>query len=182
MRFDFLHDPRPILLERALSIRLPHAIYLQTVVAAALSAAIVIAAGVETLRVRAARAEEIRAQRQFEKTRDALSAVRLQWQQVDQLAVRDRRLREIRLSGSQIAVRIARMGNAFPRRAWATSLSATSSGYVLKARAEDLSASSQVLASLLRDGAFTRDAAFRISRDGAGNGAFGFEVRSGQTP
>ena len=180
MRFDFLHDPRPAFLEQLLLLRLPPDIYLQAIFAALLSVAIVATCGVESLRIHLARSSELQVRRHFEATRDALTAVRLQWQQLDALATRDRRLREIRLSGSDVAVRIARVGNAFPRRAWATSLTASASGYALKARGDDLPAASAVLGGLLHDARLARDASFRMTREGSfGAGALAFEIRAG---
>lgn len=181
-RFDFLHDPRPAMLEQVLLLRLPREIYLQAILAALLSVAIVATGGVEALRIHAAQSSELRVRRHFEATRDALTAVRLQWQQLDELATRDRRLREIRLSGSDVAVRIARVGNVFPRRAWATSLTASASGYALKARGDDLRAASAVLGGLLDDARLVRNASFRMTREGwFGVGALAFEIRAGAT-
>lgn len=182
MRFDFLHDPRPAFVGRAVSLRLPKEIYVQTIVAAAIAFAIAATCAVEGLRLHAARALESRVRRHFEATRDALSAVRLEWRELDALALRDRRLREIRLSGSAVAVRIARVGNAFPRRAWATSLTASASGYAVKARGEDLPAVSAVLENLIGGVPAARDAEFRMTRDaGSTAGVLAFDVRSGGT-
>ena len=182
VRFDFLHDPRPALVERVASLRLPPDVYVQTAMAAVLSLAIAITTGVEGLRLHAARLSQWRVQQRFKATRDALDAVRLQWQQLDALAIRDRRLREIRLSGSDVAVIIAHVGNAFPQRAWATTLTASASGYAVKARGDDIPAASTVLGNLLEDRKVTADASFRMTREeGFGTGKIVFEIRAGKT-
>ena len=180
MRFDFLHDPRPELVERAMSLRLPPEIYVQTLVAAGLCCAILASFVVEGVRVHTARSLESRARSRFEATRDALSAVRLQWQQLDALVDNDRQLRAIRLSGSDVAVRIARLGNAIPMRAWATSLTASPTGYTVKARGSDLPAASLAFENLLDDRVLSGDASFRMSRDSIpALGAIAFEIRAG---
>ncbi len=182
IRFDFLHDPRPALVERVASVRLPPEVYVQTIVAGIAAVAIAVTAGVENLRLHAARSSEWQVRQHFEETRHALDAVRLQWQQLDALATRDRRLRDIRLSGSHVAVRIADVGNAFPRRASATTLTVSPSGYALKARGVDLPAASAVLGNLLGDRELAADASFRMTReDGFGAGTLAFEIRAGTT-
>ncbi len=180
IRFDFLHDPRPALVERLASLRLPREIYLQAILAAVLAVGIAVARGVEAIRLHAAESSQLRVRHHFEATREALDAVRLRWQQLDELASRDRRLREIRLSGSDVAVRIARVGNAFPRRAWATTLTASPLGYAVKARGDDLRAASAVLGSLLGDRRLAGDASFQMAREeGLREGALAFEIHAG---
>jgi hypothetical protein len=138
-RFDYLHDPLPSFVERLRAVRVPGRLYAPLVIGGAVAAIVGAADGIESLRQRAALALEARAQVRLQATQTALRRMRLEWQQVDELVARDRRLRAIRLSGSTAATAIAAMGNAFPRGAWLTSAAMKpSSGFELKGRAENI--------------------------------------------
>ena len=184
MRFNFLRDAASPLAFEVASVRFPRRLYVQAVIGLTLIAALGATGGIEALRLRAATEIERRAQQRFDGTRDELAGARLEWQQLDGLMARDRRLRELHLSGADIAVRIARVGNAFPSRAWATTLSADTNGFTLKGRAQDVAAASAALASVLGDRRLPqRDASFRLSRDGDDRAAsLAFEIRSEPNP
>ena len=66
IRFDFLHDPRPALVERLASLRLPREIYLQAILAAVLAVGIAVAGGVEAIRLHAAESSQLRVRHHFE--------------------------------------------------------------------------------------------------------------------
>ncbi|MGA8533598.1 MAG: hypothetical protein WB615_05775 [Candidatus Tumulicola sp.] len=179
-RFDFLHDARPHAVERLLSLRLPRQLYAVTAVSAAIFVAFALTGTIESLRIRSAAIVERRAEQRFEASRDALADERLAWQQLDALIVRDRRLRDIRLSGTKIAARIAHVGNAFPQRAWVKSLTAGQRDYGLKGLALDLAAVERTLANLVTDRALTQPrGGFLLSRQDAGrSGTLAFELRA----
>jgi hypothetical protein len=184
MHFDFLHDSRPEYIDRLLSARLPQRLYVVTAVFATVLGTIAAAGAIESLRVRSALLGERRIERRFEASREALSAAQLEWRQLDALVSRDRRLRDIRLSGTEVAARIARVGNAFPPRAWVTSMSAAPSNYALKARAVDLPAVQQVLTNLVSDRVIAQPRGdFRLSREDAGRaGSIAFEIGADFAP
>jgi Tfp pilus assembly protein PilN len=184
MRFNFLRDPAPAFALDVRSWRLPRRLYVQAVIGVTLIGAIAALGGIDALRLRSAAQIERRAQLRFDATRDELAAARLRWQQLDDLMARDRRLRALHLSGAGIAVRIARVGNAFPPGTWATTLSADSNGFAFKGRAEDVRAASTALAKVLDDRRLQRhDAQFRLSRDGDEEGApLAFEIRAEPNP
>lgn len=166
IRFDFLHDARSEVVDRVLALRVPRRFYPQLAVTALLLTTMIAGAGVQRWRLQRALATEIRLQQRVETTHDALTQQRLQARSVASLLAMDRRLRDIRLSGSLVAARLARLGNAFSDRAWATSLSAGVQGYAVKARARDLPAVSAVLARIVGDARIGRgDAVFRMTRD-----------------
>lgn len=184
VRFDFLHDAPPPLIDGLRSLRLPRRLYAPVVAGATVLASIAAAGGVEALRVRDAQSLESRVQVRFERSRTALARERLQWQVLDQLVARDRRLREVRLSGAIAAKRIAAMGNAFPPQSWVTSMTATAAaGYALKGYAGSLPVLEGFLDNIIRDRTIGRAEDLRVSReDRGGAGLLSFEVRVEAAP
>jgi hypothetical protein len=183
IRFDYLHDPLPKPVDTLRSIRLPQHLYVVTAAGASVVCALAIAWGVATVRVHAAQTLERTAQARFERSRTALSALRLQWQHLDELVAQDRRLRELRVSGSLAAARVAHVGNAFPRGSWLTSMTASSSEYALKGYSGDLSTLEVIVTNLVNDPTVGRPKGIRLSRDDRGRaGLLGFEVRLDPAP
>lgn len=181
--FDFLHDPIPDFVERFLSVRLPQHLYVVAIVMSTVFGAIAVTGGVESLRIRSAESVGRRAEARLEESRLALSRAHLEREQFDDLVRRDRRLRDVRVSGSEIAALIARVGNTLPQRAWLTKMTAVRSNYALKGRATDVPAVERLLETLLREKALAQPAGnFRLSRDDAvPANALAFEIGS-ETP
>jgi hypothetical protein len=149
MRFNFLADPLPEFVSRVLSLRLPASLRVQAAAAALVLAATGASSTIEALRLRSAHAAELRAQVNLEETRRALVDARLDWKQLDGLVASDRRLREIRRSGADVAERVTRLGNAFPKDAWMTWMQAGPSHYDVKARSTDIGAATSAIAGVL---------------------------------
>lgn len=182
MRFDYLHDAVPDGLRELRALRLPRRLH--TIAAALLTTAVVVAfgSGIETIRLAQARALESQLQLRFDTTRGKLQSAQLAWQQLDELIARDRRLRDIRLSGTVVAQRLVRIGNVFPKRAWLTSMSAAASTYTLKGYALDLPVFANALQGLVNSAQIGQPKSIRISRDDrARNGVLAFEVRQEPT-
>ncbi len=178
IRFDFLHDPTPAFVDSLRRVRLPRRLYPAALAGAAVVAALAAADGAEVFREHAAQALEQRAETRFERSRIALTHARLHWQHLDQLIALDRRLREIRISGSIAARRIARVGNAFPQRAWVTSMAAGAMpAYDVKGFADGLTSVEDLLANLARDRAAGRPRALQVSQSGGESANFGFQFQ-----
>lgn len=167
IRFDFLRDPTPSFVDSLRRVRLPRRLYPAALAGAAVIAALAAASGAEVFREHAAQALEERAGARFERSRAALTRARLQWQRLDGLVALDRRLRQIRTSGSVAAQRIARVGNAFPQRAWVTSMAAgAASAYEVKGFADGLPAVEKLLANVARDRVAGRPRLLQVSQSG----------------
>lgn len=167
MRFDYLHDPLPGLVERLRALRLPGRLYAPVVVSCAVVTVVIAADGIETLRERSARAMEMRAEVRLQATQTALRRLRLEWRQVDELVARDRQLRAIRLSGTTAATAIAAIGNAFPRGAWLTSATMKPSlALELKGRADTIGSLETVVRELVKNRSGSRPSGLRFSREG----------------
>jgi Tfp pilus assembly protein PilN len=183
-RFDYLHDPRPKVLNGLHSLRLAPHLYPAVTACAIVVCALAAGFGIETLRMRAAQTLERRAEARYERSQTALAALRLHVRQLDDLLARDQRLRELRLSGSVVATRMARLGNALPPRSWLTSMSAgASASYALKGYAGDLPTFAAVLSNLLDDRAIGQPQGIRMSRGDRGSaGILAFDFHSDPGP
>lgn len=149
--FDYLRDAPPEWIERIRSARLPR--HLHGSARALIAVAVVIATmlGIETWRLNAELAMEHAARVRFDRTKASLSARQLAWQQLDALIAQDRRLSDIRRSGSVIAARLARTGNLLPTETWLASMTAAH-GVSLDGSATNLAAVSNVLERMIGNG------------------------------
>jgi hypothetical protein len=183
-RFDFLHDPLPTFVETLRSVRLAPRLYAPAAACLAILCVLAVWFGVEAVRMRAAQTLEQRALARFDRSHAALTGLRLESRHLDELLAQDRRLREVRLSGSVVATHVAHLGNAFPRRSWLTSMTATtSSAYGLKGYASDLPTLETILGNVLGDKTIGRPHGIRMSRDDRGRaGWLAFEVRLDGAP
>jgi hypothetical protein len=183
-RFDYLHDSRPLFVERLHTARLPRRLY--TVIGAIVMLFCVIAIGytVETIRIAQATAIEQRAQVRFDRSRVALAGVQLAWAHLDTLIAQDRRLHEIRLSSSAVAARLARTGNLFTPHIWLTSLTSEENGHLLKGSAENLPAVDAALGRLLHDTQLGEPHLLRVYHDGSQDRSplLSFELRLDDGP
>jgi hypothetical protein len=183
-RFDYLHDPRPLFVERLQTARLPRRLYTVVGAIGMLLCVMVIGYTVETIRIEEATAIEERAQARFDRSRVALANVQLAWQHIDTLIAQDRRLHEIRLSSSAVAARLARTGNLFTPHIWLTSLTSEENGHLLKGSAESLPAVDAALGRLLHDARLGEPHLMRVYHDGAQDRSplLSFELRLDDAP
>jgi hypothetical protein len=182
-RFDYAHDALPDWLARAIGFRLPRRLYdaggaLLTVVLV-----LVLAASIESYRFGRMRVVEVAAQVKFDESRVRLEQRRLAWEGLEQLIVRDRRLRAIRTSGSVLAAKLARIGNALPPGVWAETLNISDSSYVVKGFAVDLPSFGRALDAIVRDPEIGQPQSVIVTREERARAAvLGFELREGTAP
>ena len=165
IRFDFLHDSRPELVDAVRSARLPRRLHNVAVAIGAIVLSIATAAAIERVRCADAHNSEERAQARFEASRAELNKMQLQWQQLDALIAQDRKLRAIRLSGPAAAARIAILGNVMVDGAWLTSLTADRERYDLKGRAVNVAVFGNVLARVVTGGGVEHPDRVTVSRE-----------------
>ena len=149
MRFDYLHDAPPDIVERIAGFRVPAE--LRTPFAALLTACLVVLAwwSLERHWIAEAMREEAVATSRLEQSRAAFDATRLNRANVEQLLALDRSLRQIRLSGAMLSAQLADIGNHVPRQAWLTSIDRADGGFELQGRAAGLSVLSKTVADLM---------------------------------
>lgn len=182
IRFDYLHDPPSPLWSAIRSARLPRRFHN---VAAALAAVAVLVAGAATIeRTRVEHARRVRAdaQARFERSRADLDRLALQWHEVDDLIAEDRRLREIRLSGSRVAGRLAAVGNVFSNGVSVDSLRTTGAQYEVKGKAPSIDAIGGVLRAIVENAALPHPGIVRIAKDSGALAGFTFEFGDGEAP
>ncbi len=182
IRFDYLHEPPSPLWRAIRTARLPRRFHN---LAAGMAAVVVLAGGAAAIeRSRIAEAQRVRseAQARFERSSADLERFRLQWRQIDQLIAEDRRLREIRLSGSRIAGRLAAVGNEFADGVSINSLRAAGEEYSVKGKAPSIEAVSGVLSSILANAALPHPGIVRLAKNSGALEGFSFEFGAGEAP
>jgi hypothetical protein len=162
--------------------RLPRRFH--NVAAALVSVALLVtgAAAIERGRVAEARRIRTAAQMRFERSRADLERFRLQWREIDGLIAQERRLREIRLSGSRVAQRLAAIGDLFPAGVSVDSLSTTGADYAVKGKAPTIVAVSGVLGRIVANAALPHPGVVRIAKDSGVLAGFSFEFHAGDAP
>ncbi|HKE36288.1 MAG TPA: hypothetical protein VKB39_02595 [Candidatus Baltobacteraceae bacterium] len=182
IRFDFLHDPPPRLWGAIRAARLPRRFH--NVTAAVVSAVLLVAgaAAIEHGRVNEARRVRSEAQTRFESSRAELERFRLQWREIDGLIAQDRRLREIRLSGSRVAERLAVIGDLFPGGVSVDSLTTNGADYGVKGKAPTIVAVSGILGRIVANAALPHPGIVRIAKDSGVLAGFSFDFRAGDAP
>ncbi len=165
MRFNYLYDAPPDLIEHMRAIRLPRE--LRTPLSALITAIAVVVAWwfLERHWVSQAAREEAVAALRLQQSRQAFDATKLVRADIQQLLMLDTRLREIRLSGSALADRLADLGNHVPHQAWLTSVARTEDGVELLGRAEGLHVLSATVADLMSSTAASSPTLIRAVRD-----------------
>jgi hypothetical protein len=182
IRFDYLHDPPSKLWGTMRSARMPRRFHN---VAAAFAAAVFLVGGaavIERGRVQEARRVRAEAQERFERSRAELQRFRLQWHEIDELIAEDRKLRDIRLSGSRVAQRLAAVGDVFPDGVSVDLLRATAAGYGVKGKAPTIDAVSNVLSRIVASAALPHPGIVRIAKDSGVLAGFSFDFHAGETP
>lgn len=180
IRFDYLHDPPSPLWSAIRAARLPRRFH--NVVAAFAAVAVLVggAGAIERGRLEDAQRVRAEAQARFERSRAELERFRLQWHQIDDLIAEDRRLREIRLSGSRVAGRLAAVGDVFSNGVSIDSLRTTGDEYAVKGKAPNIDAISGVLSSIVANAALPHPGIVRIAKDSGALAGFTFEFGTGE--
>lgn len=101
---------------------------------------------------------------------------------MDALIAEDRRLRDIRLSGSVVAGRLAMLGNLLPGTASVDSVRATADGFSIKGKALTIDAVGSALSRIIAENALPHPGAVRIAKDAGFFAGFSFEVGAGVVP
>lgn len=179
IRFDYLHDPPSRLWGTIRTMRLPRRLYNVTAAFAATAVLVSGAAAIERGRVREAQLVRAQAQERFESSRADLERFRLQWRQIDDLIAEDRRLREIRLSGSRTAARLAAIGDLFPSGITVDSVRTAGDEYVVKGKASTIAAVSGVLNRIVGSTVVPHPGVVRIAKDSGVLAGFTFEFGAG---
>jgi len=179
IRFDYLHDPPSRLWGTIRTMRLPRRFYNVTVAFAATAVLVSGAAAIERGRVLEAQRVRAEAQDRFESSREDLARFRVQWRQIDGLIAEDRRLREIRLSGSLTAARLAAIGDLFPSAVTIDSLRTAGQEYAVKGKAPTIDAVSGVLNRIVSRAALPHPGIVRIAKDSGVLAGFTFEFGAG---
>jgi hypothetical protein len=164
IRFDFLHDGLPDFVEAALAFRLPRRLRTAAVAMVTLTCVLAACAAFESVRTNAATAIESRERSRLEIAKDRLAAANLELNDVDALLETDRRLREVRASGTLATMRLARIGNVVPRGVWLSSVQPSAAGFDVEGDAVNLAALNRVLANLLDGDRTGRTHLLRMTR------------------
>lgn len=182
IRFDYLHDPPSPLWAAIRTARLPRRLHNVAAAIAAVAVLVGGAAAIERGRVEAAQLLRAEAQDRFERSRTDLERFRLQWRQIDDLIAEDRRLREIRLSGTRVAKRLAAVGDVFSNGVSVDSLRTTGDAYAVKGKAPSIDAVSGVLSAIVGNAALPHPGIVRITKDSGTLAGFTFEFGAGEAP
>ena len=182
IRFDYLHDPPSKLLGAVRAARLPRRFHNVAAASAAVALLWAGAAAIERGRVHDAERARSDAQQRFERSRTELERFRVQWREIDGLIAQDRRLRDIRLSGTRVAQRLAVIGNAFADGVTVDSVRGTAEGYAVKGKAETIDAAGRVLSRLVDGAALPHPGIVRLTKDSGVLAGFSFEFGAGAAP
>lgn len=180
--FDFLHDTMPDAIESLRHWRLPRSLRGVAAAGCALCCVAIIGAWLESSRLRDALAIELLAQERFDRSREAVAALKLEAGNLDALVAEDRRLRAIRLSGPSLGERIATLGNLAPRHVWLTSMDASVDGYQIQGAASDLGSVMLLLENLAGDHRTDVPRTVRLARGSERDRSLSFDVRSVTDP
>lgn len=149
MRFDYLHSPRPVLVDRLFEFRIPERFRCALCALAAALAAICGACVIEAYRLREAiRVEGVYRERWTQAER-ALRRTHVYYNEVRGLVELDRRVRHIKSSGNANARTLAEIADDLPAHAWLTGISRDAGGFALAGQARGLSVLSGVMHGLM---------------------------------
>lgn len=178
MRFNYLRDTSPELVEQVRALRVPAA--LQVPLSALFTAVVVVTAWwfLEGHWISEAAREEAIASIRLEQSRQAFAATKLVRSDVDELLALDARLRRIRLSGSVLSYRLADIGNHVPHEAWLTSIARTGESLELRGRAKGLHVLSATVADLMSSNAASSPTLVRAAREERAASLIDFTIRA----
>ena len=178
-RFDFTRDAVPDVVDRLRSMRVPEELHGGAYAIAAACLFLLGAFFIEDHRLGLAEQAETAAQIRLDQSRNDLAKTRLQRLHVDALLDLDQRLRDIRLSGTVVAARLADIANHVPEHAWLTSISRTAEGTSISGRVSSLGVLSETVADLMSSKTVASPSLVRAGNDEHGHraGVLSFEVR-----
>ncbi|HVA28117.1 MAG TPA: PilN domain-containing protein, partial [Candidatus Baltobacteraceae bacterium] len=138
MQFNYVGASVPSIVERLRAIQIPDR--LRSPLCAFVTVLVVVAAwwGIERQSLNRALAQQHAARVRLAESRAALARANVERNDADEMLELDRRLREIRLSGSRLAVRLADVANRVPARVWLTTLSQNANALDVRGRAESM--------------------------------------------
>jgi hypothetical protein len=102
---------------------------------------------------------------------ERLTAANLELDQVTVMLETDRRLRALRASGTLVAMRVARIGDAVPHGVWLTSVDPSPPGFDVEGEAVNVGALNRILSNLLQSGGAQRTQLLRMARVARARGA-----------
>jgi Tfp pilus assembly protein PilN len=179
MRFNYLGESVPSLVDRLLAIRIPER--LRSPFLGVATAVFVVAAwwALEQHALAVATAEERAAQVRLDQSRSAVAVARIQRTGIDRMLSLDRRLRDVRLSGSSVGVHLADIANHVPAHAWLTSLSQERGAIEIVGQVAGMERLSATLAALTTMKSLTDPLLVRATKEDRPGAAplVGFEVR-----
>jgi hypothetical protein len=179
IRFDYLQDP-PSHFRRAIrAARIPRRFHNAAAAVVGIVFLCSAAAAIEHNRVRAAENARGEAQARFERSRVALQHFRLQWREIDELVAQDRRLQEIRLSGTLVSGRVADLGNLFFAGVSVDSIRAAGAGFIIRGKAPTIEATGRLLNLILADSSLPRPNVVRVAKDSGIVSGFSFDISAG---
>ena len=176
-RFNFLHDAPPDVIDRLRALRVTDE--LRTPLLALVTSILVVFAwyGLERYWLASAEHEEVLATTRLAESRADLATTKLVRADVDQLLALDRRLRDIRLSGTSLAENLSDIGNHVPAHAWLTSISNVQDGLEISGRADSLISLSETVADLLSSRTAMSPTLVRASKDDRAKNLVAFTVQ-----
>jgi len=149
MRFDFLHSPRPLAVQRILQLRVPER-FQRAALAVCFSLAVVGGAWIiEACRLREALRIEAEYQRRYDLSAAAVRRADVYYARVRALAELDKQVRSIAFSGDLDARTLAEIADVLPAHAWLTGIAHDPTGLSLAGEAKDLAVVGGVMRSLM---------------------------------
>lgn len=176
-RFDFLKDAPPDYVDRARNLRIPEDA--RTPLMALVAAIVVVFTwwGLERYWLVNALHEEALAEARVTESRADLVATNLIRANLEQMLRLDQQLRDIRMSGSELAALLTDIGNHVPKRAWLTSITNAPDGFEIAGKADGLLALSQTVSGLMKSSTASSPQLVRASEEERGNKIIAFTVR-----
>jgi len=176
--FDFLHDPRTVLLERLRAYRVPRR--LATAAIALATVTVVVGVGWSVERSRALDAERSVRRLRVEDTalRARLAGEKLEAAEVSDLGALDGRLRAIASSGSRFRARMVALAKEMPRDVWLVSLTDDGGRLAVVGRTQRLASVATAMTRLSgkRFGWASLDHVARLERQGGALLEFSFSI------
>lgn len=179
-KFDFLHDAPPAFVERLRPSRISE--HLRTPLAALATSIFVVAAWwlVQHLQLQQAAKELANERARAIASRADLALTRVRRAHVDDLAVLDNHIREIRRSGAVTSSMLADIANHVPQHAWLSAIAQSDGGFEIDGDALGLDELSRTLASLMSSRAASNPTLVRAARETRGQeGIVSFHVHAG---
>lgn len=176
--FDFLHDPRTLLLERLRAYKVSRRLAAAAIALATVTVAIGAGWSVERSRALGAERSVERLQVEDSALRARLVGEKLEAAEVADLGALDGRLRAIAASGTRFRARMAALAQELPHDAWLVSLTDDGHRLALVGRTQRLTSVADAMARLSgkRFGSSSLDRVARVERPGGALLEFSFSI------